>query len=87
LAQGPCTFTETLKASRVEDTSKFAFHLRKLSESGLVEHTPKKKYRLTRRGEEAVAILYGIDRLDSAKKSGNQVLAEEGGESSPGPPP
>jgi DNA-binding HxlR family transcriptional regulator len=85
LLVGPCSFTETLKAARLEDTSKIAFHLRKLSESGLIEHAPKKKYRLTRRGEEAIAVLDAIDHLDSDKGAADQVLVAGQKESSASP--
>ncbi|MCI4373336.1 MAG: response regulator, partial [Thermoplasmata archaeon] len=36
LADGPCTFTQAMEAAQLTDTSKIAFHLRKLTESGLV---------------------------------------------------
>jgi ActR/RegA family two-component response regulator/DNA-binding transcriptional ArsR family regulator len=75
LAEGECTFTQALEAARLDDTSLIAFHLRKLGDSGLIEHMPGKRYRLTDRGRGAVAILEGIDRLDPKPGSGNQVFA------------
>jgi DNA-binding HxlR family transcriptional regulator len=74
LGEGECTFTQTLEAAHLDDTSLIAFHLRKLAEAGLVEHGPAKRYRLTERGRGAVEILEGIDRLDPKKAGGNQVF-------------
>jgi DNA-binding HxlR family transcriptional regulator len=84
LSEGPCSFTQAMEAARLDDTSKISFHLRKLSESGLVEHTAEKLYRLTHRGEGVIGILNGIDQLDSELGSGNRVLVWE---PSPDPAP
>lgn len=75
LGEGECTFSQAMDAAHVDDTSKFAFHLRKLAESGLIEHVSAKRYRLSERGKGAIAILDGIDRLDSESGSGNRVFA------------
>jgi len=75
LAEGDCTFSEALEAAHLDDTSKIAFHLRKLVESGLIEHAPEKLYRLSDRGKGAVAILRGIDRIDSEQAGSNRVFA------------
>ncbi len=74
LAEGPCTFTQTMEAAHFDDTSKIAFHLRKLRESGLIEYDSKKRYRLSPRGEGAVQVLASIATLDSRKGSGNKIL-------------
>ncbi|HXQ48173.1 MAG TPA: response regulator [Thermoplasmata archaeon] len=74
LAEGSCTFTHAMEAAQVDDTSKIAFHLRKLTESGLVAHTSGERYRLTARGKGAVEVLSLIDDLDSGKGSGNRVF-------------
>jgi CheY-like chemotaxis protein/DNA-binding HxlR family transcriptional regulator len=74
LADGPCTFTQAMEAAHLDDTSLIAFHLRKLSESGLVQHVARERYRLTPRGRGAVKILTSIDELDSAKGSGNRIF-------------
>jgi CheY-like chemotaxis protein len=74
LATGPCTFSQALEAAQVDDTSKIAFHLRKLEESGLITHTGAKPYHLTERGTGAVEVLNEIDRLDSAGGSGNRIF-------------
>lgn len=74
LADGPCTFTQALEAARIEDTSKIAFHLRKLVESGLVSHEEDDPYRLTPRGMGVIEILGQIDHLDSDEGSGNRIF-------------
>jgi CheY-like chemotaxis protein/DNA-binding transcriptional ArsR family regulator len=77
LAEGPCSFTQAMEAAHLDDTSKISFHLRKLTESGLVAHTARERYRLTARGKGAILILSSIDDLDSAKGSGNRVFASK----------
>lgn len=74
LAEGPCTFTQAMTASHLTDTSKIAFHLRKLAHSGLVTHTTRQRYRLTPRGTGATKVLNSIYDLDSAIGSGNLVF-------------
>ena len=74
LAEGPCDFTQALAAAHIDDTSKIAYHLRKLTESGLVDHLARQRYRLTPRGKGAIAILSSINDLDSARGSGNRVF-------------
>lgn len=74
LADGPITFSQAMEAARLDDTSVIAFHLRKLTQSGLVAHLAREKYRLTARGIGSIAILNSIDELDSAKGSGNRIF-------------
>jgi CheY-like chemotaxis protein len=74
LAEGPCSFTQAMEAAHLEDTSKIAFHLRKLTESGLVAHLAGERYKLTARGKGAIQILNSIDDLDSRKGSGNRIF-------------
>jgi DNA-binding response OmpR family regulator/DNA-binding transcriptional ArsR family regulator len=74
LAEGSITFTQAMEAAQLDDTSKIAFHLRKLTESGLVAHLTGERYRLTPRGKGAVQVLSSIDDLDSGKGSGNRVF-------------
>jgi len=74
LAEGPCTFTQAMTASNLNDTSKIAFHLRKLSQSGLVARATRQRYCLTPRGRGATRILSSIYDLDSRKGSGNLVF-------------
>jgi predicted transcriptional regulator len=77
LAEGPCSFTQAMEAAQLNDTSKIAFHLRELGESGLVTHLARETYQLTSRGEGAIKILNSIDDLDSAKGSGNRVFPSQ----------
>jgi CheY-like chemotaxis protein/DNA-binding HxlR family transcriptional regulator len=74
LGDGPCTFMQAMEAAQIDDTSKIAFHLRKLVESGLVSHTADEPYQLTSRGRGAVEILRGIDRLDADEATGNRIF-------------
>jgi CheY-like chemotaxis protein/DNA-binding transcriptional ArsR family regulator len=74
LAEGPCGFTQAMEAAHVDDTSKIAFHLRKLTESGLVAHIARQRYGLTPRGHGAIEILCSIDALDSGRGSGNRTF-------------
>jgi DNA-binding response OmpR family regulator/DNA-binding HxlR family transcriptional regulator len=74
LAGGPSSFMQTMTAARIDDTSLIAFHLRKLTESGLITHLARERYRLTPRGRGAVEILSSIDDLDSGKGSGNRIF-------------
>jgi len=74
LAEGPCGFTQAMEAAHLDDTSLIAFHLRKLSESGLIAHVARERYRLTPRGKGAIKILTSIDELDSGKGSGNRIF-------------
>ncbi len=59
---GPCSFTEALKAAGLEDSPKLAFHLRRLLDDGLLAHEGE-SYRITPKGREALAWLGEADRL------------------------
>jgi CheY-like chemotaxis protein/DNA-binding transcriptional ArsR family regulator len=86
LSEGSCTFMQAMEAAHIDDTSKIAFHLRKLTESGLVAHLARERYQLTDRGKGAIKILGSIDDLDSTGKgtgSGNRVFPSK---PSPKPP-
>jgi ActR/RegA family two-component response regulator/DNA-binding transcriptional ArsR family regulator len=74
LKEGPCSFTQAMEAAHLEDRSVIAFHLRRLTKSGLVAHVARERYRLTVRGQGAVRILRAVDELDSAKGSGNRIF-------------
>ncbi|HXQ49175.1 MAG TPA: response regulator [Thermoplasmata archaeon] len=74
LSEGPCSFTQAMEAARLTDTSKISFHLRKLTESGLVGHLTGDRYRLTSRGKGVIKILSSIDDLDSGRGSGNRIF-------------
>jgi len=61
-ADGPCSFTEALKAAGLEDSPKLAFHLRRLLDEGLLAHEGE-NYRITPKGREAIAWLAAVDHL------------------------
>jgi CheY-like chemotaxis protein/DNA-binding HxlR family transcriptional regulator len=82
MAEGSCSFSQAMASARLDDTSLIAFHLRKLSESGLVAHVARERYRLTPRGRGAVRILQSIDELDSVRGSGNRIFPSK----QPNPP-
>jgi len=59
---GPCSFTEALKAAGLEDSPKLAFHLRRLVDDGLIAHEGE-SYRITPKGKEAILWLSHADTL------------------------
>jgi DNA-binding response OmpR family regulator len=61
-ADGPCSFTEALKAAGLEDSPKLAFHLRRLVDDGLLAHEGE-SYRITPKGKEAILWLSEADAL------------------------
>ena len=75
MAEGPCSFSQAMRAARMTDTARIAFHLRKLTRSGLVLHVPGSSYSISPRGLGAITILDGIDHLSSGSGSRNEVFA------------
>ena len=61
-ADGPCSFTDALKAAGLEDSPKLAFHIRRLVDDGLVVHEGE-SYRITPKGREAILWLSEADSL------------------------
>jgi len=61
-ADGPCSFTEALKAAGLEDSPKLAFHLRRLVDDGLLAHEGE-AYRITPKGKEAILWVSQADAL------------------------
>jgi CheY-like chemotaxis protein/DNA-binding transcriptional ArsR family regulator len=61
-ADGPCSFTDALKAAGLEDSPKLAFHIRRLVDDGLVAHEGE-SYRITPKGREAILWLSEADAL------------------------
>jgi len=57
LESGASTYTELMRASGLEESSKFAYHLRRLVAAGLVKQGVDGKYRLTSRGRRVAAML------------------------------
>ena len=70
LGEGAAGFTEALRAAELDDSPKMSFHLRRLSDAGLVRHEDE-TYRLTPRGEAAVRLLGAAAFLPPAESGGN----------------
>lgn len=66
----PTTFGEAMKSAELDDSPKMSFHLRKLSDAGLVLHEGE-TYRLTGRGEAAVRLLADATFLPPSGDSEN----------------
>jgi ActR/RegA family two-component response regulator/DNA-binding transcriptional ArsR family regulator len=72
-AEGPCSFMEAMHAAGLEDSPKLSFHLRKLTDDGLLIHL-EGEYRISPLGKEAVRLLGEMDTLSSSARSGNAVI-------------
>lgn len=59
---GPCSFSEAMAASGIDESPKLAFHMRKLVDDGLLLHQ-EETYRITPRGKEAIRLLENVDLL------------------------
>ncbi|MGB6501546.1 MAG: response regulator [Thermoplasmata archaeon] len=70
LAEAPSSFGEAMQAAGLDDSPKMAFHMRRLSEAGLILHEAE-TYRLTARGEAAVRLLTDATFLPPASEAGN----------------
>ena len=70
--EGPGTFTDAMKAAKLDDSPKLSFHMRRLVDEGLIVHSDD-HYRLTPKGEAAVRLLEEIDQLNVGK-GGNRLL-------------
>jgi len=57
LSNGASTYTELMRASGLEESGKFAYHLRRLVAAGLIRQGVDGKYRLTSRGRKVAAML------------------------------
>ena len=57
LSNGASTYTELMRASGLEESSKFAYHLRRLVTAGLIKQGVDGKYRLTGKGRRVAAML------------------------------
>jgi ActR/RegA family two-component response regulator/DNA-binding HxlR family transcriptional regulator len=77
-AEGPCTFTEAMRAAGMDDSPKLSFHLRKLIEDGLLGHQGE-EYRITSRGRDAIRLLTEMDAIAASGIHGNAVLASPSG--------
>ncbi len=62
-AEGPCSFSEALRAAGLEESPKLAFHLRRLLDDELLGHEGE-EYRITPKGRQAVAWLDEVEALE-----------------------
>ena len=83
LADGPASFGEAMAAAGLDDSPKMSFHLRRLTESGLILHEGE-VYRLTGRGAASVRLLADAAFLPPVGDDAN--LAFPGRRSSAGDP-
>jgi CheY-like chemotaxis protein len=70
LLEGPAAFSEVMRAAGLDDSPKMSFHLRKLVDAGLLRHEGE-AYRLTPRGEAAVALLRDAAFLPPSRDTDN----------------
>lgn len=73
VGKGPCSFTQAMEAAGLDDSPKLSFHLRKLTDAGLIEHRGE-DYRITPKGAEAVRLLDEVDAMAPSGTRGNAVL-------------
>ncbi len=73
-AEGPGTFTDAMKAAKLDDSPKLSFHIRRLVDEGLIAHAGD-HYRLTPKGEVAVRLLGEIDQLNVGKEGSRLLFA------------
>ncbi|MCD6324420.1 MAG: helix-turn-helix transcriptional regulator [Desulfurococcales archaeon] len=57
LTSGPSTYMDMMKASGLEDSGRFAYHLRRLVSAGLVQQRVDGRYCLTRKGLSVASML------------------------------
>ncbi len=70
LAEAPASFGAAMEAAGVDDSPKFAFHMRKLVEAGLVLHD-RETYRLTTRGAAGARLVTEATFLPPAEAAAN----------------
>ena len=68
--EAPGTFGDAMAAAELDDSPKMAFHLRRLTDAGLVRHDGQ-TYALTPRGEAAVRLLADATFLPPGHDDGN----------------
>ncbi len=76
-AEGPGTFTDAMKAAKLDDSPKLSFHIRRLVDEGLIAHLDD-HYRLTPKGEVAVRLLGEIDQLNVGRDGDHLLFAVPG---------
>lgn len=76
-SDGPGTFTDAMKAAKLDDSPKLSFHIRRLVDEGLILHSDE-RYRLTEKGQAAVKLLAEIDQLNVSPNAGRMLFALPG---------
>jgi DNA-binding HxlR family transcriptional regulator len=69
LADAPAGFSDVMHAAELDDSPKLSFHLHRLVDEGLVAHSAD-HYRLTPKGEGAVALLHEMEKLAAGSTAG-----------------
>jgi ActR/RegA family two-component response regulator len=69
---GPCSFSEAMSASGIDESPKLAFHMRKLVDDGLLVHH-EDIYRITPRGKDAIHLLENLDMMVQSGGLSNAV--------------
>jgi CheY-like chemotaxis protein len=77
LAEAPASFSAAMEAAGVDDSPKFAFHLRKLVDAGLVVHDHE-SYRLTTRGVAGARLVTDATFLPPAEDARNLAFPRRG---------
>ncbi len=77
LAEAPASFGAAMEAAGVDDSPKFAFHMRKLVEAGLVLHE-QETYRLTARGAAGARLVTDATFLPPAEAARNLAFPGRG---------
>ena len=86
LAEGAGSFTDAMRAAELDDSPKLAFHMHRLVDEGLIAHRGE-KYRLTSKGEDAVAILREMENVAAGKGTGTFVYQTPSSPPEPPAPP
>jgi predicted transcriptional regulator len=66
LTKGAASFSEAMHAAELDDSPKLAFHMHRLIDEGLIVHLHE-QYRLTPKGQSAVAILREMEDVAAGK--------------------
>jgi len=69
LAEAPAAFSDVMHAAELDDSPKLSFHMHRLVDEGLVAHAGE-RYKLTAKGEGAVALLHDMERLAAGSTAG-----------------
>ena len=75
VAEGPATFSEAMHAAGIDDSPKMSFHMHRLLDEGLVARKDE-DYRITPKGEGAVAVLHEMEKVAAGGQDGNVVFQE-----------